>query len=178
MAQITRVTSEALQATIRRLLPSQQGFGEDLEATNVITPVIDLTPTAEGSLLTNDLARALSFDSQTFFSARNATTALAASPGFWRIFGTSSIEQDSSSLINAEFTMTDGASSKTVWRMSNTQGSAGNVMSVQFDFIVYLNAGESISAVSSNTNAIVCGSYRQIATVTGETVNPAGFVSQ
>ena len=41
------VTSEALQSTVRRLLPSQQGFGSDLEATNLIQPVIDLTPTAE-----------------------------------------------------------------------------------------------------------------------------------
>ena len=48
MAQLISITSEALQATIRRLLPSQQGFGEDLQASNVITPVIDVTPTAEG----------------------------------------------------------------------------------------------------------------------------------
>ena len=45
MAQLINLTSEALQATIRRLLPSQQGFGEDLQATNVVTPIIDLTPT-------------------------------------------------------------------------------------------------------------------------------------
>ena len=59
MSQIIRITSEALQATVRRLLPSQQGFGEDLQASNVITPVIDLTPTAEGSQLPIDFARAL-----------------------------------------------------------------------------------------------------------------------
>ena len=51
MAQIINITSEALQATIRRLLPSQQGFGEDLQATNVVQPIIDLTPTAEGTVL-------------------------------------------------------------------------------------------------------------------------------
>ena len=32
MPQITSVTSESLQATVRRLLPSQVGFGEDLQA--------------------------------------------------------------------------------------------------------------------------------------------------
>ena len=42
MAEIIRITSEALQATIRRLLPSQTGFGDDLQATNLITPIIDL----------------------------------------------------------------------------------------------------------------------------------------
>jgi len=61
LPQIIRLTSEALQASIRRLLPSQQGFGLDLEATNVITPIIDLTPTAEGSELRQDLQSALAY---------------------------------------------------------------------------------------------------------------------
>ena len=38
MPQITPITSEALQAKIRQLLPSQIGFGEDLQAQNVIVP--------------------------------------------------------------------------------------------------------------------------------------------
>ena len=55
MAQLISITSEALQATVRRLLPSQQGFGEDLQATTVVTPIIDLTPSAEGSETRQDL---------------------------------------------------------------------------------------------------------------------------
>ena len=74
MAQITNVTSEALQATLRRLLPSQQGFGEDLQASNVITPVIDLTASAEGSALPIELSTALAFGNTTAFSI-NAGTA-------------------------------------------------------------------------------------------------------
>ena len=66
MAQITQITSEALQATIRRLLPSQQGFGEDLQASNVITPIIDLTPTAEGSSLSENLSTALAWQRNSF----------------------------------------------------------------------------------------------------------------
>ena len=82
MTQIINITSEALQATIRRLLPSQQGFGEDLQASNVITPIIDLTPTAEGSVVRQDLQTALAFGSQTAFDVGGATTTLANSPGF------------------------------------------------------------------------------------------------
>jgi hypothetical protein len=63
LPEITSVTSEALQATIRRLLPSQQGFGDDLQATNLITPIIDLTPTAEGSVLPTYLQTAIAFGS-------------------------------------------------------------------------------------------------------------------
>ena len=73
MAQITSVTSEALQATIRRLLPSQQGFGEDLQASNVIFPIIDLTPTAEGSVLGTNLQTAIAFGSITSINANSST---------------------------------------------------------------------------------------------------------
>ena len=66
MAQVTSVTSEALQTQIRNLLPSQQGFGEDLQASNVIVPIIDLTATAEGSALPLDLSSAATFESTEF----------------------------------------------------------------------------------------------------------------
>ena len=51
MSQIIPIVSEALQATVRRLLPSQNGFGEDLQASNVIVPIVNLTPSAEGTEL-------------------------------------------------------------------------------------------------------------------------------
>ena len=61
MPQLINVTSESLQATIRNLLPSQAGFSEDLTATNLIQPIIDLTPTAEGSILRAALQTAIDF---------------------------------------------------------------------------------------------------------------------
>ena len=76
MAQIKSITSEALEATVRNLLPSQQGFGEDLQAQNVIVPIIDLTPTAEGSQLPTSLQQAYGFDDITSFNITNATTAI------------------------------------------------------------------------------------------------------
>ena len=56
--EIITVNSEELQSTIRDLLPSQSGFGSELQASNVITPIIDLTATAEGSVLRADICRA------------------------------------------------------------------------------------------------------------------------
>ena len=85
MAQLINITSEALQATVRRLLPSQQGFGEDLQAQNVITPIIDLTPTAEGSSVPVQLQEAF-FAGQASQSIRNGgTVTLVNTPGFWRV---------------------------------------------------------------------------------------------
>ena len=85
MAQITKVTSEALQSTIRRLLPSQQGFGEDLQASNVITPIIDLTETAEGSTLPSYLQTALTLTDATTFDVNNGSSTIINTPGFWQI---------------------------------------------------------------------------------------------
>ncbi len=109
MSQIISITSEALQATIRRLLPSQQGFGEDLQASNVILPVIDLTPTAEGSALPTDLARALALDSQTSFRVTNTSTSIVSTPGFHRVNGVSFLGSDAGP--RNRFQITDGLSS-------------------------------------------------------------------
>ena len=49
--ELAQVTSNNLEATVRNLLPSVSGFGSRLGAQNVIVPIIDLTPTAEGSVL-------------------------------------------------------------------------------------------------------------------------------
>lgn len=180
MAQITSVTSESLQAKIRELLPSQQGFGEDLQATNVITPVIDLTAAAEGAGLGTSLQQAIAFGSQTAFLARNNSQVLANSPGFWRIFGFAyGWFASPTGFSTNSFTMTDGLSVKTVWAQ-NVYGNASNYAfsGTEFDFVVFLAAGESITAVSNSTSLLMQGSYRQVATVNGTLVNPSGFVSQ
>lgn len=75
--EIITVNSEELQSLIRDLLPSQNGFGSELQASNVITPIIDLTPAAEGSGLRSDLQTALAFGSQTAFVANNSTVVIA-----------------------------------------------------------------------------------------------------
>jgi hypothetical protein len=81
--EIITVNSEELQTLVRDLLPSQNGFGSELQASNVITPIIDLTPTAEGSTLRSDLQTALAFGSQTTFSVNNSSSTIANSPGFF-----------------------------------------------------------------------------------------------
>ena len=70
--EIITVNSETLQTLIRDLLPSQNGFGSELQATNVITPIIDLTATAEGSSLDTSLAQAIAFGSNTAFDVTNS----------------------------------------------------------------------------------------------------------
>ena len=170
--EIITVNSEALQEQIRNLLPSQNGFGSELQATNVITPIIDLTRTAEGSGLPVSLQQALAFGSITSFFARNNTQTIASSPGFYRIFGAYSVST-SATAPAADINMTDGLSTKTVigFVRSANGGSQGGV----YDFVVFLAPGESISATTNDTSVTIEGCSRQIATGDGTLVNPNGF---
>jgi hypothetical protein len=179
MAQIASVTSEALQSTIRRLLPSQQGFGEDLQAQNVIVPVIDLTATAEGSALPVDLQRALALNSNTEINKTGATTTTIANVGgFYRIIGGSSYLMNNSNARKITFSITDGITTKIVNGVGYgvTAGNTG-VTSNTFDFVIYLNSGESC-ILSTEVNTTFIGSIRQIADLSGNIVNPSGFSSQ
>lgn len=176
--QIVSVTSENLQAKIRSLLPSQQGFGADLQASNVIFPVVDLTAAAEGSTVGVNLQTALAFGSQTEFSVNNATQVIANAPGFYRIIGCAVSNNTSSGTTANSLSMSDGLSTKTVWSQTldpvSTKYGVGN----NVDFTVFLASGESISAVSTSANSFFVGSSRQLADVNGNLTNPSGFTPQ
>ena len=178
MAQIIPIVSDALQATIRRLLPSQNGFGEDLQASNVIVPVVNVTPSAEGSILSTNLQTALAYGSQTSFSIRDETTTIANSPGFYRIFGTMAGEVSTTVTSTGTFDLSDGLSSKNIYAPRFTNGTTGGVFSISYDFVVFLASGESISGTSNQPTIHIKGSSRQIATVSGTVVNPAGFTAE
>lgn len=173
--EIITVNSEELQTLIRDLLPSQNGFGSELQASNVITPIIDLTATAEGSTLREDMQTAIAFGSQTAFSISNTTTGLANSPGYYRIFGVSSVTTTTAATRHNAFEMTDGLSTKVVWQHRVTGDGASAHSALQFDFVVWLASGESISGQSSAGSNHLIGSYRQIADSEGKFVNPSGF---
>ena len=83
--EIITVNSEVLQTLIRDLLPSQNGFGSELQATNVIQPIIDLTASAEGSRLPVSMQQAFDFGTTTA-TADGSTVTLINQTGFWRCF--------------------------------------------------------------------------------------------
>ena len=172
MAQLISITSEGLQATIRRLLPSQRGFGEDLQASNVITPIIDLTPTAEGSALPTSLAQAINFGGATEFEASNSVDSIVNTPGFYRIIGAASCRGSGGPYV-ATIRLNDATTNKFVWQLAGAD--TESTISESFDYIVYLIAGEALAATSNNAHAIIRGSVRQVADVYGNTINPTGF---
>ena len=156
--EIITVNSEQLEATIRDLLPSQNGFGSELQASNVIMPIIDLTASAEGSSLPTSLQQALSFDSQTAFESNNSSVVIANSPGFYRIFANAASRRNAAGGTEADcqITMTDGSTTKIIWQMTNRDNNE-------------------TPAITANLGYIT-GSSRQIADVSANLINPAGLV--
>lgn len=172
--EIITVNSETLQAQIRDLLPSQNGFGSELQATNVITPIIDLTAAAEGSTVPQFLQTALAFGSVTSFLVSNTTTTLITTTGFYRVFGNYSFETQSGE-VNADFSLSDGSTDKKIigWNTDNASGTAAHIQN--FDFIVYLAAGETLKATTDYSRAKLGGCTRQVATGDGTLIQPVGF---
>jgi len=180
--QITSVTSEALQAQIRNLLPSQEGFGTDLMAQNVIVPVIDLTSAAEGSSVSQMLQTAINFGGATAFNVSNTSSTLINNTGFYRVLGGVTFKYSSGNSLNGTLNLTDGLSTKIIYKFEqNTGGSGSGNNGVSFfplDFVVFLASGESLTATSNNTFVKLVGSTRQIADINGTLVNPVGFTPQ
>ena len=168
---ISSVTSEALQLKLRELLPSQQGFGTDLSASDTIIPIIDLTAAAEGSATTfpESYLQAFAFGSQTSVNIQNATTTIANTPGFWRVIAAGTTNGQAACRIQ----LVNGGTSKIIWSI-DPKGTSG-MMNNYIDIIVYLDTGDSIAGFSANNNAVLATSVRQIATTNGVAIYPSGF---
>jgi hypothetical protein len=160
-----------LENKIRELLPSQGGAGAgfDLSASTQIIPIVDLTESAEGSNLREDLQKSFSFNDITAFSVSNATnTVLINNTGYFRVFGNCFANNNGS----GSFNLFDGASSKTLITYSAISG-VDDHESSNFDFMVFLGAGDSFRCTSSSTNATIRGATKQIASIDGTLTNPS-----
>ena len=174
--EIITVNSEALQTQIRDLLPSQNGFGSELQASNVITPIIDLTATAEGSALPSNLQNALAYGSQTTFLISNTTTTLANSAGFWRVTGNMYVKASTTGQSTSLDLTRPLASNKAIVGLSNFSTADNEYIYTDFDLVVWLTPGDTLEGTSS-AEGIVRGSFRQVATSDGTLVQPSGFPS-
>ena len=175
---VSSVTSESLQLKLRQLLPSQQGFGTDLSASDTIIPIIDLTSAAEGSDVNTMLQTAIAFQDLTTYAVSNTTTTLLSSPGFYRIYGNVTMAMSSVSKSEADLAINDGASTKTIYKFSGFIDSSGDKMSAVYDFVIFLRAGDSLEGTTTNTASKIIGIARPIADTNGTLIQPGGFSPQ
>lgn len=173
--EIITVNSETLQTQVRDLLPSQNGFGSELQASNVITPIIDLTRAAEGSTVPEILQTAIAFGSITSYNVVNTNTDIANAVGFYRVFGLANV-MALSTASGASFRLVNGATTKVVWEITPTSTSTNNsITSVIYDFVVFLAPSDVLNVLSDNTGSSMVGCIRQIADSEGKLLPPSGF---
>jgi hypothetical protein len=168
------VKSPSLEDKINQLLPSQAGAqaGVDLSASTTIIPIVDLTESAEGSALRQDLQTALGLNNSAFSLTSATTTTLVNTTGFYRVIGTVSCQIEGSNQTGS-FQITDGITTTVVYSLTvKTQSTDRGTSIDSYDFVVKLNAGESLQ-VTSNVNGIrFAGSTRQVADINGNLTDP------
>ena len=174
MGQEFIIKNTVLEDKINQLLPSQggSGAGVDLSASTTIIPIVDLTESAEGSNLRVDLQTAISHGSADPFSVQNTTTTIINTTGYYRVFGAVSSNNNNAGSHSALFQLTDGFTNKIIWQVLNPNVTNEGTIAINFDFIVFLAAGDSLSASSSTAESFIIGSTRQIADINGNLVNP------
>jgi len=174
MGQEFFINSQELENKVRNLLPSQGGAGAgfDLSASTQIIPIVDLTESAEGSNLRADLQSSISFAGATVFAVNDTVTDVISNTGFWRIIGTSTIVATSTTDTESRIIINDGASSKTIWAHKIVASADRFASSADIDFIVKLEAGDTLRIQSVGTLSDILGSVRQIADLEGNLTAP------
>lgn len=168
MGQEFVIKSTSLENKINQLLPSQGGqqAGVDLSASTTIVPIVNLTETAEGSLLRQDLQTCVDF-ATTRTEVNNATnTVIINNTGFFKvevvIRGANGI---------ASLNINDGASSQFIrnYNFGTTQ------QLITDNFIVLLRAGDRLRGTSTAAGVFMDLFTRQVADLQGNLTNPLGF---
>jgi len=173
MAQEFTINSSAIESKINQLLPSQGGAGAgiDFSASTMVIPIVDLTESAEGSGLRQDLQSCFTHGNVTHVSVINTTNTPINTTGYWRIFGVSTIRTDGSTNFS-NIQINDGSTDKIIYQHQSRASSGTDTTSQSFDFLVKLEAGDSLKVTSSSAAVYINVTSRQIATLDGTLVNP------
>ena len=174
MAQEFVIKSPQIEDKINQLLPSQGGFqaGVDFSASTMVIPIVDLTETAEGSSLRQDLQSAISFNTATTFLVQGTTNTIVNTTGYFRVFGNFGGVNSAGAGYYGAFILNDGTTDKELGRYLAQNGTGQGPIGYLFDFIVKLEAGDSLKCISSASQVVLSGVTRQIADLSGTLVNP------
>ena len=166
MGQEYFINNQKLEDKIRKSLPSQGGAGAgfDLSASTQIIPTIDVTESAEGSNLRQDLQTSMSFNDIMHTVTTNTTNNIITNTGYFRVFG----NFYHTGTGNAQLQLTDGVSTKVILNFGGGSTAINNI----FDINVFLSAGDILQAVTSNTATILYSTTRQIADINGSLTDP------
>jgi len=170
MAQEFTINSSDIESKINQLLPSQGGFGAgvDFTASTMVIPIVDLTESAEGSALRQDLQTAFDLNVTAFDISNSTGSTIINTTGYFRFYGsgTPQIATASAAVI---LDITDGTTTKNLY-VANTMrnlSSVGSNVGPSFDFIVKIAPGQSVRGTASSSSLRLAGVAKQIADING-----------
>lgn len=169
MGQEFFINSQQLESKIRDLLPSQGGFGAgfDLSASTQIIPIVDLTESAEGSNLRQDLQRAISHTNATSFNLQNTSGTIINTPGYWQVQGTVAGQSDVGSSTDTLLQISDGVTSKVLFETETITNPGSQFFGFFIHpFVIKLEAGDSLIG-SADLYSRLSGTCNQIADING-----------
>lgn len=175
----SRVTSEALEKKFRDTFTAQGGaeLVDDLYASGVVIPVVDFSDAASGSVLAQNLQTAYDFATISVTRFSIGTSLITSTPGFYTVSYFYNIFTGGAAGDASRLYIDDGTTGKTIYRVGQTS-SANNAEELgQTDLICYLRSGDSLYVNTSISTHYVAVNVRQIADVSGNLINPLGFVS-
>jgi len=169
MAQEFTIKSQDIEDKINQLLPTQGGFqpGVDFSASTMVVPIVDLTETAEGSSLRQDLQSAFSLTNTTHNELENSNATLVNTTGFYLVDVYFTMKAEGTNDRTVKIDITDGISTKSVFRQTLTNTSANVFSNGNKRFIVFLGAGDSLTADSSGAQCFLNVITRQLADIDG-----------
>lgn len=166
------INSQELQDKVDKLLPSQGGAGSafDLSASTQIIPIIDLTESAEGSNVRQDLQTASSFATENTLSI-NSDNLITNTTGYFKLNFAYNINTNVASNL-VRIYIDDGTTEKDIFLQraytSGTSSSIGGNGSV----VAFLSAGKELRQESNSASASISVSSHQIADISGNLTTP------
>lgn len=175
----SRVTDEALEKRFRDTFRSQGGaeLVDDLYAQGVIVPIVDFTAAATGQQLAQNLQTAWDFTTGSF-SREASSEQIITNAGFWQVDVAVTGDPAAGNRYGRLY-LSDGLSTPVnVYYFELVQANLDTNVAVDRDsLVIFVNSGQSVYAESNDQDIRISGVYRQIATVSGDLVNPSGFTS-
>ena len=168
---------EAIEEDLNTNFPSQGQGNPPLfySLSEVVVPTYSINNVAEGSGLAQNLQTAWDFSTGSVANKTGTTATVISNTGFWKIQANLTNEI-TSAVHTAELDIFDGVTAKTIWSYNFSGGPGDDAEGITgWETIVFLRSGDSLRSVCSASQIRLVVTYRQIADVNGNLVNPLGF---
>jgi len=167
MAQEFTINSSTIEQKINQLLPSQGGMGAgiDFSASTMVIPIVDITESASGSALREDLQTSVDF-ATTRTTIVGLNVDIVATTGFYKV----DVMVKSRGTADINLLINDGTTDQIIKTYAFTAA-----QTLLDSFIVFLRAGDTLRGSALTGTAEVRTFTRQIADITGSITSPLGF---